>query len=256
MWMVVIILWACLVVNLVLEVTSSRKLRSNCPGSITTTADYCLKGWAYRPRIFFFEKFRGDAVFVLLLLIFFSACSPKIYQGHYKIGPVYQKDGVIHTPALDLKYDKIGVASWYGKKGGFHGKKTANGDKFHKDMLTAAHPTLPMPSMVKVTNVKNHKSVILMVNDRGPFTKKRIIDVSEKAAKILDFKRHGLAKVRVEYLPKESSDLLDKLTLTPKHGYRARKKIKDAKCSVHCHIERVNKQQKSKTNQQINEVQL
>ncbi len=180
--------------------------------------------------------------YILLLILFFcTGCADKKYNGHYKIGPVYKKNGEKYVPTHNIKYIKTGLASWYGTKGGFHGKKTANGDMYNKNMLTAAHPTLPLPSMIKVTNLKNNKSLILMVNDRGPFKKSRILDVSEKAADLLGFKKHGITKVNVEYLSDETKDLLDKLTLTPKHGSKAKGKMKNQKCSVDCYIKMVNK---------------
>jgi rare lipoprotein A len=166
------------------------------------------------------------------------------YKGHYKVGSPYVQKGEIYIPRKEINYKEIGYASWYGKKDGFHGKKTANGDKYNKEMLTAAHTTLPMPSLVKVTNLKNNKSLILMVNDRGPFSKKRIIDVSEKAATILGFKHHGIAKVHVEYLHKDTQDFLKKIAITPKEGSKAKGKTKDSQCSVNCHIKLVNIEKK------------
>jgi len=196
-------------------------------------------------------------VAIIALLFFLTSCTPTLnsrlskddrhnthYQGSYKIGDAYQKKGIEYIPNKTLKYYQVGFASWYGKKHGFHGNKTANGDKYNKSLLTAAHPTLPMPSLVKVTNIKNHKSLIVMVNDRGPFSKKRIIDVSERTADILGFKQQGVAKVRVEYLHNETQGLLSKLSLTPKEGSRAKQKVKDPTCSVNCYIKLVNIEQK------------
>jgi rare lipoprotein A len=99
------------------------------------------------------------------------------------------------------------MASWYGDD--FHGRLTANGEVFDMGSLTAAHPTLPMPSYARVTNLRNGKSLIVRVNDRGPYHGNRLIDVSNKAAELLDFKGNGVAKVRVEYVgqaPLEGSD--------------------------------------------------
>jgi rare lipoprotein A len=98
--------------------------------------------------------------------------------------------------------------------------------------------------MIKVTNIKNNKSLILMVNDRGPFKKNRILDVSEKAADLLGFKSHGITKVNVEYLSEETKELLDKLALTPRHGSKPKGKMKNQKCSVDCYIKMVNKKKK------------
>ncbi len=95
-------------------------------------------------------------------------------------------------------YDETGMASWYGP--GFHGKKTANGERYNQNALTAAHKLLPLGTVVKVTNLENDKSVVLRVNDRGPFKYDRIIDVSRRAAHKLDMHEQGTAKVRVEAL--------------------------------------------------------
>jgi rare lipoprotein A len=168
----------------------------------------------------------------------------KQYEGHYKVGESYKVNNKIYHPKKNHKYHETGMCSWYGKKGGFHGRKTANGDTYNQNMLTAAHRTLPLPSMVKVTNLKNNKSLVVMINDRGPFRKDRIIDVSEEAARILGFKHEGEARVRVQYLPKESKELLSKLQVEEKHGSKAKKKIKDHKCSVNCHIKLVNMKHK------------
>ena len=166
------------------------------------------------------------------------------YKGHYKIGEEYKIKDETYKPGKNLKYDETGIGSWYGSKHGFHGKKTANGDLYNKHMLTAAHRTLPMPSMVKVTNLANNKAIIVMINDRGPFSKGRIIDVSESAAKLLDFKQKGTAKLRVQYLDKETKELLHNLALKPKHGAKATKKVKNQKCSVNCHIKLINMKHK------------
>ncbi len=96
------------------------------------------------------------------------------------------------------KFVQVGYASYYGRE--FKGRKTASGEVFDPSKLTAAHPTLPFNTYVKVTNLENNKSVILRINDRGPFKKGRIIDVSEKAAELLDFKRKGIALVKVEVI--------------------------------------------------------
>ena len=109
-------------------------------------------------------------------------------------------------------YASVGTASWYGPR--FHGRATANGEIFDRTALTAAHPTLPLPSYVRVTNLDNDRSVVLRVNDRGPYVRRRLIDVSERAAEILQFKRSGMAPVRVEYVgrapdsPADQPDLM------------------------------------------------
>lgn len=125
--------------------------------------------------------------------------------GRYKVGSPYQIKGKWYYPAVDYAYVETGVASWYGP--GFHGKQTANGEIFDENALTAAHRTLPMPSMVKVTNLSNGRAIKLIVNDRGPFAHNRIIDVSKRGAELLGFKRDGIAKVRVEVLQNESRQL-------------------------------------------------
>lgn len=169
------------------------------------------------------------------------------YAGHYKIGSAYTVNDKTYCPKHNPKHHEVGMASWYGKRHGFHGKTTANGDKYNKNMLTAAHRTLPLPSMIKVTNLGNNKSLIVMANDRGPFRKDRIIDVSEQAATLLGFRQNGVAKVRVQYLEKETKELLDKLALKAQHGSKAKKKMKTPRCSVNCHIKLVNMKHKIKT---------
>ena len=126
----------------------------------------------------------------------------------YKIGNKYNVKGKFYFPKKDLSYNKTGIASWYGPK--FHGKLTANGEIYNQYALTAAHKTLPLPSAVKVTNLQNNKSIILRINDRGPFVNDRIIDLSSKAADILDLKKNGTGLVRVTIL-KDKSLLLEKL---------------------------------------------
>lgn len=128
------------------------------------------------------------------------------YHGYYKVGTPYQIDDEWYYPQEQPDYDKTGIASWYGDA--FHGKKTANGDTFDKNSLTAAHNTLPLPSMVRVTNLENNKTLILMVNDRGPFARGRVLDVSERAAQILGYHDKGIARVRVQFLEGQTKRLL------------------------------------------------
>lgn len=116
----------------------------------------------------------------------------------YKVGDPYQIGGTWYYPHEQPDYDETGVASWYGP--GFYGKTTANGEIYDAGDLTAAHRTLPMPVNVRVTNLENGKSMVLRVNDRGPFAKGRIIDVSEHAAQMLGFHQQGVTKVRVTYI--------------------------------------------------------
>lgn len=120
--------------------------------------------------------------------------------GRYQIGEPYQVAGKWYEPKEDPNYDSEGVASWYG--GAFHGRLTANGEVFDRADLSAAHPTLPLPSYVRVTNLENRRSVVVRVNDRGPFAKDRLIDVSERTAQLLDFRHHGKTRVRVQYVDK------------------------------------------------------
>ena len=122
----------------------------------------------------------------------------RVAKPHYKLGSPYQINHVWYYPSYDPNYDRTGVASWYGPA--FHGRPTANGERFDMNGVTAAHPTLPLPSRVRVTNLENGRQLELRVNDRGPFVDDRIIDLSRRAAQLLGFKRKGLAKVRVEYL--------------------------------------------------------
>lgn len=126
-------------------------------------------------------------------------------RGRYKVGEPYKIDGVYYYPAVDYHYSETGVASWYGPK--FDGKPTANGEKFDMNELSAAHRTLPMPSMVRVVNLDNGRSLALRVNDRGPFARGRIIDVSRRAAQLLGFRYRGTARVRVEMMADESRRL-------------------------------------------------
>jgi rare lipoprotein A len=125
--------------------------------------------------------------------------------GEYKVGKPYKIKGVWYYPKVDYEYNETGIASWYGP--GFHGKKTANGEIFNQDDLSAAHRTLPLPSMVEVTNLENGRSIQVRVNDRGPFSNGRIIDLSKRAAGILGFLNQGTAKVRVQILDTESRQL-------------------------------------------------
>jgi rare lipoprotein A len=123
----------------------------------------------------------------------------------YKIGKPYQVNGVWYYPKADYKYSESGIASWYGP--GFHGKRTANGEVYDENGLTAAHKTLPMPSMVRVTNLENGRSIQVRVNDRGPFEAGRIVDMTRRGAQLLGFIERGTARVRVDIMPEESQQL-------------------------------------------------
>ncbi len=113
-----------------------------------------------------------------------------------KIGKPYQLFGVTYFPEDDRSYDRTGIASWYGPT--FHEKATANGEIYDQDDVTAAHKTLPMPSWVEVTNLDNGRSLVVRINDRGPFVDGRIIDLSRRSAQLLGVDRPGLARVRVK----------------------------------------------------------
>ncbi len=123
-------------------------------------------------------------------------------QGNFKVGEPYKVDGQWYNPTETYNYTQTGIASWYGDE--FHGKKTANGETYNMNELTAAHKTLQMPSLVRVTNLDNGKSVIVRVNDRGPFARGRVMDVSRKAAELLGFANKGTAKVKLQVLTEES----------------------------------------------------
>lgn len=131
-----------------------------------------------------------------------SAPAPVGAGGNFKIGNPYKIDGKWYYPKEQYTLTETGIISWYGP--GFHNKKTANGEIFNKNELTAAHRTLQMPSLVRVTNLDNGRSVIVRVNDRGPYKRGRVMDVSERAAELLGFKNQGTAKARIEVLPQES----------------------------------------------------
>ena len=176
----------------------------------------------------FYNYIRNKNIFFIIFLILIQGCTSSIevaanlgkkylipkeeqkakQRPIYKIGNKYNVGGKYYYPKKDLNYNKTGIASWYGPK--FHGKLTANGEIYNQYALTAAHKTLPLPSAVKVTNLKNNKSLVLRINDRGPFVNERIIDLSSKAADILDLKREGTGLVRVQIL-RDKSLYLEKL---------------------------------------------
>jgi rare lipoprotein A len=155
--------------------------------------------------------------FALLLAFGFvlSACSssgPQYSEHHgagyhrgqpsYKVGSPYQINGKWYTPQVNYGYDETGLASWYGAA--FDGQATANGEIFNLNELSAAHKTLPLPSIVEVTNLQNGRSLRLRVNDRGPYVDRRIIDLSRRAAQLLGFEMAGTTPVRVRVLKEES----------------------------------------------------
>src|ERR1700734_764003 len=127
--------------------------------------------------------------------------------GQYLVGHPYSVAGHRYYPAEDPSYSAVGMASWYGAA--FHGRKTANGEIYDKNALSAAHPTMPLPSYARVTNLGNGYSVIVRVNDRGPYHAGRVMDVSSRVADVLDMKAMGTAHVKVDYVgpaPIEGSD--------------------------------------------------
>lgn len=129
-------------------------------------------------------------------------CKAVSAPGPRKIGNPYKINGITYYPMSSADgYSEEGIASWYGP--GFHGKLTANGEKYNQKAMTAAHKTLPLPTLVKVDNLENGRSVIVRVNDRGPYSKGRIIDLTETAAKRLGMLDKGTARVRVSVLSED-----------------------------------------------------
>lgn len=127
--------------------------------------------------------------------------------GNFKVGNPYKIDGRWYYPKEQYEHTETGIISWYGP--GFHNGRTANGETFDKNELTAAHRTLQMPSLVRVTNLENGRSVIVRVNDRGPYKRGRIMDVSERAADLLGFKAKGTCKAKIEVLKQESRKIAE-----------------------------------------------
>lgn len=123
---------------------------------------------------------------------------PHAAAAGYKIGKPYQVRGVWYTPSEQPRYNEVGIGSWYGEQ--FHNRYTANGEVFDMDIPSAAHKTLPLPSLVEVTNLQNGRRAIVRVNDRGPFVDGRIIDLSKAAADQLGYRNQGVAQVRVRYV--------------------------------------------------------
>jgi rare lipoprotein A len=141
--------------------------------------------------------------------------------GDYKVGRPYKVAGRWYVPREAPSYDRTGIASWYGSA--FHGRRTANGEVFDMGALTAGHPTLPLPSYAYVTNLQNGRTIMVRVNDRGPYVNDRIIDLSWRSAKELGYAGHGLARVRVRYAgpaPLNGSDATERQYLAAQswHG--------------------------------------
>ncbi len=177
-----------------------RSLRTTLAGIAIAAAAVALSGCAETEFIANTTKVIGD-----------FGKSPEA-PGRYKVGKPYQIKGVWYYPKEDWSYVETGIASWYGPN--FHGKQTANGEIFDQNAVTAAHKTLPMPTAARVTNLENGRSLVVRVNDRGPFVHGRIIDLSRRSAQLLGFERQGTARVRVEILPGESRKLISQ-TGTP-----------------------------------------
>ena len=161
-------------------------------------------------------------IFLLFVSLLLSSCSTgtpelsgmspqaqaeiiKHYGGIYKVGNPYKIGDRWYYPKEDYNYSEVGMASWYGED--FNGKMTANGERYNMNTLTAAHRTLPLPSIVRVTNLQNGRSIILRVNDRGPYVKDRIIDLSKHGAQLLGYMGQGTTKVKVEIMAAESKAL-------------------------------------------------
>jgi rare lipoprotein A len=141
--------------------------------------------------------------------------------GAYKVGNPYRINGVLFTPAADPSYDRAGIASFYSED--FHGRKTANGEIFDMWALTAAHPTLPMPSYAYVTNLANGRTLLVRINDRGPYARDRVIDLSRASARLLGFEMQGTAPVRVRYAgpaPLNGDDHYEQRFLAAQPWYR------------------------------------
>src|SRR5262245_55589016 len=139
------------------------------------------------------------------------SASPRVVQfgepvpkggGTYRVGKPYMVAGRTYSPEENTSYSAEGVASWYGED--FHGRQTANGEVYDMQSISAAHPTLPIPSYARVTNLKNQRSIVVRINDRGPYHADRLIDVSARTAQLLGFYDTGTTQVRVEYVGKAS----------------------------------------------------
>ena len=135
-----------------------------------------------------------------------SSSTPRVYAdiqsipkggGSYKLGSPYKIANRWYTPAEDPNYDRTGIASWYGAD--FHGRKTANGEVYDMNALTAAHPTLPLPSFAYVTSLRTGRTVLVRINDRGPYAAERIMDLSKRTAEALGIFGAGISQVRVKY---------------------------------------------------------
>lgn len=140
--------------------------------------------------------------------------------GRYQVGKPYKVAGRWYKPRENTRYDATGKASWYGPN--FHGRRTANGEIFDQNAISAAHPTLPLPSYVRVTNLENGNSIIVRVNDRGPFAHGREIDLSRRAADLLGYINKGTARVRVKYVGRAPLEGDDTRTLMASYNQKTR----------------------------------
>ena len=178
-----------------------------------------------------------------------NAKNNKKYIGHYKIGKPYIVKNIKYYPKKYTRYNEVGTASWYGCEYNLQYCATANRDIFDGTMLTGAHKTLPLPSIVKVTHLANKKSLIVMINDRGPYpsdrgayppNQNRIIDLSDRAATLLGFKTQGTARVRVELMPEATIQLYKKLSLPPKENKYATTHWVNSKYSLRQYLNMLN----------------
>jgi len=187
-------------------------------------------------------KFNKKIINVGFCLLFLAGCSTssdKVHEysnlkdevsaiksdgGVYKVGNPYTALGQRYTPREDYNYSEVGIASWYGPD--FHNKRTANGERYNMRAVTAAHRTLPLPSIVKVTNLENGRTIIARVNDRGPYVKNRIIDLSQKGAELLEYKNKGTARVKVEILAGPSKALKEAMLASNNTSSTTNKNVK------------------------------
>lgn len=161
----------------------------------------------------------------------YGTASPRVVQlgepvpkggGRYKLGNPYTIDGQTFVPREQPNYDEVGHGSFYSED--FHGRRTANGEIFDMTALTAAHPTLPLPSYAYVTNLENGRTILVRINDRGPYVKSRLIDLSKHAARLLGYERKGLAQLRVRYAgpaPLNGDDVYERRFLSAQSWYRS-----------------------------------
>lgn len=191
-------------------------------------------GFPLRPRTLSFLA-------LALAALFANACSnserkygtasPRVVQmgepvpkggGRYKVGSPYVIDGQTFVPREQPDYDETGHGSFYSED--FHGRRTANGEVFDMHALTAAHPTLPLPSYAYVTNLSNGRTILVRINDRGPYVKNRLIDLSKTSARLLGYERRGLAQLRVRYAgpaPLSGDDRHERRFLASQSWYRS-----------------------------------